>query len=124
MRPNKSTNYERQSNYVEVAVMARGVSTKLKASLPATYRAGWIDRLDMRTRVARAIVQRIGALTADAGGADMLSHARISLIRRAAFLECICEGHELKLASGEEIDVGAYTQTLNSMLGPLPSARD
>ncbi len=97
--------------------MARGVSTKLKASLPATYRIGWIDRLDMRTRVARAIVQRIGALTTDAGGADILSHAKQSLIRRAAFLECICEGHELKLASGEEIDVGAYTQTLNSMLG-------
>ena len=32
-------------------------------------------------------------------------------------LECICEAHEIKLAVGQTIDVGAYTQSLNSMLG-------
>ena len=97
--------------------MARGVSTKLKASLPDTYRVGWLDKLDKRTKVARAIMQRIDSLTSDAGGADSLSHAKTSLIRRAAFLEAICESHEIKLAGGQEIDVGAYTQSLNSMLG-------
>ena len=79
--------------------MARGVSTRLKATLPDTYRAGWLDKLDKRTKVARAIIQRIAALTSDAGGADSLSHAKMSLIRRAAFLEAICESHELRLAS-------------------------
>lgn len=59
--------------------MARGVSTKLKASLPATYRIGWLDRLDMRTKVARAIVQRIAALTADAGGADKRNAVMMAL---------------------------------------------
>ena len=97
--------------------MARGVSTKLKAVLPDTYRAGWLDKLDKRTKVARVIMQRIAALTSDAGGADSLSHAKLSLIRRAAFLEAICESHELQLASGQEINVGAYTQSLNSLLG-------
>ena len=97
--------------------MARGVSEKLKATLPDTYRAGWLEKLDKRTKVARAILDRIGALTSDAGGPDALSHAKTSLIRRAAFLEAICESHELKLAAGEEVDVGAYTQTVNSMLG-------
>ena len=97
--------------------MARGVSTKLKAVLPDTYRAGWMDKLDKRTKVARAIMQRIDLLTSDAGGADSLSHAKMSLIRRAAFLEAICESHELQLAGGQEINVGAYTQSLNSLLG-------
>ena len=97
--------------------MARGVSTKLKATLPDTYRAGWLDKLDKRTKVAKAIMQRIASLTSDAGGADTLSHAKTSLIRRAAFLECICEAHEIKLAGGQEIDIGGYTQSLNSMLG-------
>ena len=97
--------------------MARGVSNKLMATLPGTYRAGWLDDLDMRTKVARAIMQRIAALTSDAGGADSLSHAKISLIRRAAFLEAICESHEMKLAVGKEVNIGAYTQSLNSMLG-------
>ncbi len=96
--------------------MSRGVSTKLRASLPDTYRAGWLDKLDKRTKVAKAILQRIASLTSDAGGGN-LSHAKTSLIRRAAFLECICEAHEIKLAAGQEIDVGAYTQSLNSMLG-------
>ena len=97
--------------------MARGVSTRLVATLPDTYRAGWLDKLDKRTKVARAIMQRIGALTSDAGGADSLSHAKMSLIRRAVFLEAICESHELRLASGEAVDVGSYTQSLNSLLG-------
>ena len=55
--------------------MSRGTSVKLKATLPDTYRAGWLDKLDKRTRVAKAIMQRIAALTSDAGGADTLSHA-------------------------------------------------
>ena len=76
-----------------------------------------LDKLDKRTKVAKAIMQRIAALTSDAGGVDRLSHARMSLIRRAAFLEAICESHELQLAGGQEINVGAYTQSLNSLLG-------
>ncbi len=97
--------------------MARGVSTKLTATLPDSYRAGWLDKLDKRTKVARAILQRIAALTSDAGGADSLGHAKMSLIRRAAFLEAICESHELRLASGEAVDIGGYTQSLNTLLG-------
>ncbi len=97
--------------------MVRGASTKLTATLPDSYRAGWLDKLDKRTKVARAIMQRIAALTSDAGDADSLSHAKISLIRRAAFLELICESHEIQLVGGQEINVGAYTQSLNSLLG-------
>ncbi len=97
--------------------MARGVSTKLKAGLPDSYRAGWLEKMDRRTKVARAILERVESLASDAGGMENLSHAKTSLVKRAAFLECICESHELKLAAGGEIDVGAYTQTLNSMLG-------
>lgn len=97
--------------------MARGVSTKLKAGLPAGYRAGWLEKLDRRTRVARAIMDRIAVLASDAGGAETLSHAQQSLIKRAVFLEAIVESHELRFASGEAIDVGSYTQALNSMLG-------
>ena len=62
-------------NYLGDMLMACGVSVKLKATLPDSYRAGWLDKLDRRTRVAKAIMQRIAALTSDAGGADTLSHA-------------------------------------------------
>jgi hypothetical protein len=37
--------------------MARGKSTKLMATLPDNYAAKWVDKLDKRTKVARAVLQ-------------------------------------------------------------------
>lgn len=97
--------------------MARGKSTKLLATLPDGYSAGWLDKLDKRTKVAKAVLARITELETDAGGAETLSAARRSLIRHAAWLDAIVESYEMKLAAGEQIDVGGHTQALNSLLG-------
>src|ERR1700677_1583024 len=97
--------------------MARGASTKLLAALPDSYSANWLPRLDKRTRVARAVLARIAEFESDAGGAEALSAARRSLLRHAAWLDALVDSHELRLASGEQIDTGAYTQALNSLLG-------
>lgn len=97
--------------------MARGKSTKLLATLPDSYEANWLDRLDKRTKVARAVLSRIAELESDAGGAENLSAARRSLIRHAAWLDAVVESHELRLGAGEQIDVGALTQSLNSLIG-------
>lgn len=97
--------------------MARGTSTKLLATLPDNYSADWLQRLDKRTKIARAVLGRIADLESDAGGAPALSAARRSLIRHAAWLDAIIDSHELRLAAGEQLDVGAYTQALNSLLG-------
>lgn len=97
--------------------MARGVSTKLMATLPDSYSSEWLAKLDKRTKIAKAVLARIDALEADAGGSDNLTAARRSLIRHAAWLDAIVDSHELRLASGEQLDVGAYTQALNSLLG-------
>lgn len=97
--------------------MARGVSTKLTAQLPAAYSPDWLERIDKRTKIWRAILPRIQRLEEDAGGTDTLTHAKRSLCRRAAFLELLCEAQELRFTSGEPADVGAYTQAFNSMQG-------
>lgn len=97
--------------------MARGRSTKLLATLPDSYTSNWVDKLDKRTVLARAVLARIGALESDAGGAESLSAARRSLIRHAAWLDAIVESYEMKLAAGEQVDVGGFTQALNSLLG-------
>lgn len=97
--------------------MARGKSTKLMATLPDNYSSNWLGKLDKRTKVAQAVLKRIAALEADAGGAESLTAARRSLIRHAAWLDAIVDSHELRLAAGEALDVGAYTQALNSLLG-------
>lgn len=97
--------------------MARGVSTKLLTTLPAEYSADWLERLDKRTKLWRAVLPRIQKLEDDAGGAENLTHAKRSLCRRAAFLELLCETQELRFTAGEPADVGAYTQAFNSMQG-------
>jgi hypothetical protein len=97
--------------------MARGTSTKLLATLPDGYSSNWMNRLDKRTKVARAVLDRIACLESDAGGEAAITHAKRSLIRRAAFIEALCEGQELKLIRGQEIDAGALTQLTNTLLG-------
>jgi len=97
--------------------MARGVSKKLQAAIPPDYSVGWYDVIDRRTKVWHAILPRNAALKADAGGAENLSHAKRSLIRRAVFLELLTETQELRFTRGEAVDIGAYTQALNSLLG-------
>lgn len=97
--------------------MARGTSTKLLATLPDSYSANWLQKLDKRTKVAKAVLYRIGELESDAGGPEALSASRRSLIRHAAWLDALVNSHELRLASGQEIDAGAYTQALNSLIG-------
>lgn len=97
--------------------MARGLSTKLLVTLPDGYSTNWLKRIDKRTKVARAILNRIADLESDAGGTESLSHIKRSLIRRAAFIEAMCEHQELKLMAGQEVDVGALTQSTNTLLG-------
>ncbi|HXP99064.1 MAG TPA: hypothetical protein VN845_03250 [Solirubrobacteraceae bacterium] len=97
--------------------MARGVSTKLLTTLPAKYTADWLERIDRRTKLWRALLPRIHRLEEESGGADNLTHAKRSMCRRAAFLELLCETQELRFTAGEPCDVGAYTQAFNSMQG-------
>jgi hypothetical protein len=97
--------------------MARGKSEKLLAALPTDYCADWLERADKRTKVWRAATEREAALVSDAGGAEKLSHAKRSLIRRAVFLELLTETQEMRFTAGEPLDIGAYTQAFNSMLG-------
>ncbi|MBS0374800.1 MAG: hypothetical protein JSR73_09445 [Proteobacteria bacterium] len=97
--------------------MARGTSTRLLTTLPDDYRGDWLAKIDKRTKVARAVLTRITELETDAGGPEALSAVRRSLIRHAAWLDGIVESFELRLASGQSLDVGMYTQALNSLLG-------
>ena len=66
--------------------MARDDSRKILATIPDRYSPDFADRLDRRTLVAKAIRGRIEAIETDMGGADVLSHARRSLVRRVVWL--------------------------------------
>ena len=92
-------------------------SAKILATIPDRYSPGFAERLDKRTSIAKAIIERIETIEADMGGAEALSHARRSLIRRTVWLEAVIEHSEQKLAAGEGIDLGGHTQAINSLLG-------
>jgi hypothetical protein len=57
----------------------------------------------------------VRAHIADLGGADRLSEAQKSLIRRAAALELELEQMEGKLSMGESIDLDAFGRATNTL---------
>jgi hypothetical protein len=92
-------------------------SPKPLATIPNRYTPDFAERLDKRTSIAKAIRGRIETIETDMGGAEALSHARRSLVRRVVWLEAIIEHTEQQLAAGKGIDLGGHTQAINSLLG-------
>ena len=86
-------------------------------TIPPRYTHDWLDKLDKRTGVAKALGERHNALVSDLGGFDSLSYQRASLCRRAIHMEALIEQQEAALASGEEVDTGKLTQSINSLIG-------
>jgi hypothetical protein len=46
----------------------------------------------------------------DLGGADILSEAQVSLVKRASAIECELEAMEARLSEGQVIDIGQYVR--------------
>lgn len=101
----------------EVAAVARKSAKKLLATITPDYEPDFVERLDRRTRLSRVIPNRIACIESDLGGSDGLSYARRSLVRRVVWLEAVVETYEQNLAQDRTIDLGAYTQSINSLLG-------
>lgn len=97
--------------------MARGKSVRLLASIPERYAPDFMDRLDKRTVLGRAVVDRYEGIVADLGGEEALTNIKRSLVRRFTWFEVMLEGIECRAAAGEGVDIGAWTQLTNSWLG-------
>ena len=97
--------------------MSRDRSSKLTVSMPARYEPDFERRIDKRTAVGSALIARLNTMQSDLGGPDSLSHAKQSLIKRAVWLEAVVESLEQNLSNGQPVDLGGYTQAINSLLG-------
>jgi len=91
--------------------------SKRTPTIPAEFEARFLEHLDGRSRVARIIRERLGAVADDQGGEDQMSYAKRSLLRRAIWLELVVERRETEAAEGLEIDMAAQTQMLNTLMG-------
>jgi hypothetical protein len=79
----------------------------------ATILAGLVDG---RTQVARRYTDLVAAVVADMGGADNMSEARMQLARRFSALAVQAEQMETRLANGEQIDIGEYSQLTSTLV--------
>ena len=86
---------------------------------PDKFSAGWLQELDKRTGIAQLMQHRYQIFTDDLGGVDRLSYAQRSLVERALWLEFWLASQEKALASGDDFDVGRWTQAANSLQGIL-----
>lgn len=84
---------------------------------PAKFTSGWLSQLDGRTGVAQIMRERYAALTNDLGGADVLSYQERLLVERVLWLEYWIAQQEQSMASGGDVDMGRYTQAVNSIQG-------
>jgi hypothetical protein len=97
--------------------MARGKSVRLLASIPKKYEPDFMSRLDKRTVLGKAVVDRYQRVTVDLGGEENLTAIKRSLVRRLTWFEIMIEGMECRAAAGEGVDIGSWTQLVNSWLG-------
>ena len=86
-------------------------------AVPNRYSADWLEKLDGRTAIARAVNERLAMLESDLGGRDAMSYQQRSLAKRAIWTEALIEQQESAVARGEEIDQGRLTQAVNSLIG-------
>ena len=87
--------------------------------MPTSYAPDWLEKLDRRTNLAKAVNERLHVLTTDLGGMEYLSYQQRSLAKRAIWMEAIIEQQEAALSRGEDIDQGKLTQAVNSLIGLL-----
>lgn len=97
------------------------MSKKQKHSkLPAKYEPGFLEQMDRRTEVYKRLSDSYDAIIADLGGADDLSHLKVSLIERAVFLIACLKTWENQIASnpkGSEHLLSRWIQALNTLQG-------
>lgn len=73
----------------------------------------FVEGLDGRSALARRYRDLVATFTSDMGGDP--SESQKQLIRRAASLSVWCEAVEVRLANGEDVDIGTLTTAANSL---------
>jgi hypothetical protein len=107
----------RSGNFNGGVLMSRGKSVRLLAAIPERYSPDFMERLDKRTVLGKAVRDRFEAICSDLGGVENMPTVKLSLARRFVWLEAMIEGFECRAAAGEDVDTGVWTQLINSWLG-------
>jgi hypothetical protein len=75
-----------------------------------------LPKVDGRSLIARRYRDICSAIASDQGGLDLLSEARVQLIRRYAACCVLAESMESRLARGEQIDITEHSRLTLTMV--------
>jgi len=97
--------------------MARGKSVRLLAAIPEHYAPDFMERIDRRTVLGKAVLDLHTSLIEHLGGESEVTVTLRSVVNRYTWSEMILQGIECRAAGGEEVDVGSWTQMTNTQIG-------
>ena len=97
-------------------IKKKSTNSRKVVSVPGRFQPRFWTDADQRIATVRAIKKRYEILK-EHTQADSIQ--RDLLCQRAAFLACIVEKFEVECAEGEGLDLGVYTQAVNSLQGLL-----
>lgn len=92
-----------------------GVSKK-RTVVPRAARPGWLQRMDQRSRVARALHDRLAVIGDDLGGLTELTGIQRSLLDRFVHAEALATQIEDRARAGEPFDTGQYLAVVDRVL--------
>jgi hypothetical protein len=108
--PAMESNTQTNANVVPIKARRRAPSrAKRPRSAVMSGRQLFVNG-DAKSAWSRRFHDLILGHTADLGGADLLSEAQFSLIRRAAAIECELERLDARLSRDEPVDMDAYAR--------------
>jgi hypothetical protein len=117
MLENSSVDSVRSSD-LSSGALAKGAAKpagRVRARSQATSGRRVFVQGDGNSRLARRYRDLIAAHCQDLGGVDLLSEARLSLIRRASAIELELEQMEGKLSMGEQVDLDVFTRSASHL---------
>jgi hypothetical protein len=92
-----------------------GTSRK-RRTLPRVARPGWLKRMDQRSRIARALHDRLALIGDDLGGLDAMSGLTRSVLERFVHVEALLQQHEQSAREGKAFDMQAYLALYDRVL--------
>jgi hypothetical protein len=110
MVPDMESNAQTNASVVSIKVQRRVPSrAKRPRSAVTSGRQLFVDG-DANSAWSRRFHDLVVGHVADLGGADLLSEAQFSLIRRAAAIECELERLDARLSLGDPVDMDSYAR--------------
>ena len=91
-------------------------AAKSQARSRVTNHRDLLPNIDGRSLIARRYRDIVAAVIADQGGLDRMAEARLQLTRRFAACAVLAESMEARMANGEALDIGEYSQLASTMV--------